>query len=212
MYPSLDDKSRVQRRTHEIARSIRQEAVQKMSKSNKHNRFANRANAEDKTAPSVVPVIVDDIDDDKKTSYFGDYCGKIATYCVACSKAAVSKTWTCCQIAAQWTWSGICKIPSYCVIRWEEEEEETESPAAPPTVSPKPDAIKVAPIKAVATPVKIGVLFIYTSEINILTYTKNITARTVSSQALPAREKARCFRHIYSRLLLHITRMKFLLY
>ena len=126
-----------------------------MSRRNKHNRFAGnpdfqevrQTNTDDKVAssasPKIEPVIANTDDDEESSSYFdfgkigaffGECCGNIATY----SKSAACNTWEWCQSSAQWVWGGLKAIPSYCVIRWDSEDE-AESPES----STKPEPAKI---------------------------------------------------------------------
>ena len=91
-----------------------------------------------KTASDTPPIIVEDADDVEHGSYFstiGTFCGECWEKITTCSTSAVSKTWSCCQSSAQWTWNGIKAIPSYCVLRWDSGEE--DEPREPAAVSPK---------------------------------------------------------------------------
>lgn len=109
-----------------------------------------QADAEGKTTLSTPlksdAVMIEDPDEDEGPSFFH----KIGAFFAGCwekvsafSKAAVSKTWEWCRSTALWTWGGLRKLPSYCVIRWDAEDE---------TEPAKTDA-KNVPVKAPAVTV-----------------------------------------------------------
>ena len=127
-----------------------------MSKRDKPNRFSDKphfeelpsSNEADKTASlesSKSKPAVYDPDEDERTSYFnfsgiGAFLGGCREKLTAFSKPAVAKMWGCCRLVVRWTWIGLRKIPSYCVLRWDSEDE-TESPDVG-TKKPKPVAIE----------------------------------------------------------------------
>jgi nucleoid-associated protein YgaU len=85
-----------------------------------------------------------DPDEEEGSSFFnlsgigtvlGGCWGKLAAF----SKSALSKTWGWCRLSGQWIWSGLRKIPSYCVIRWDSEDE-----AELPDTGKKPEPAKVS--------------------------------------------------------------------
>ena len=137
-----------------------------MSKRNR-SRFADlpdpkdsRQNStENKTPQTSKPVVIDDTLDDEGNSLV-DF-SKIGAFFAGCWKktatffqSAGSKTWNGCRSAAQWTWKGLRKIPSYCTIRWDSENE-----AEPTNSAPKPEPLKAASkpeSKACTAPDKIG--------------------------------------------------------
>ena len=122
---------------------------------NKENMEAQPNGVENNTTspePTKIAPIVSDVSegvDENKVSYpgsigtfFSGCFGKITTF----AKTSVSQTWNWCRTAAQWTWSGIKTIPSYCVIRWDTNDNneivETATPAkisdtVPPVVDDK---------------------------------------------------------------------------
>ena len=117
-----------------------------MSRRNRHNRFADQPNIEESRQPAspVSPVIIEEADEEEKVSIFT----QIGTFFGGCrEKIAVFF-----QSATSTIWSVICAIPSYCVIRWDSEEEADGSQQTaddrrqatvrsrePATVSPSPD-------------------------------------------------------------------------
>ncbi|MDR0328612.1 MAG: LysM peptidoglycan-binding domain-containing protein [Planctomycetaceae bacterium] len=75
-------------------------------------------------------------------TFFGNLWGKITTF----SQSAASRSWGWCRSAGKWTWSGLRKIPSYCVIRWDSEEE-TTLPGTGKKIEPvKPEPAKTKPV------------------------------------------------------------------
>jgi nucleoid-associated protein YgaU len=93
-----------------------------MSKRDK-SRFMNipgfkespKAEVENKT-PAVPP---DNVDVGKKTSFLAGFWEKVTTF--------RQRTWNWCRSTTQWIWGGLKKIPSYCVIRWEEKDEDEKT-------------------------------------------------------------------------------------
>ena len=136
-----------------------------MSKRNKPNRFTNipdfresrRASTENDVASAASPksnvVIFEETDDDEDFSYFnyhkiglffGGCWNKLASF----SKSAVSKTWGWCCVTALWTWDGLRKISSYCVINWDSEDEDELTDS---NKKPEPDKTSVKLENKVAT-------------------------------------------------------------
>ena len=111
----------------------------------------------------------DDNEDDSPS--FFHQTGTLFVKCwhkaVTFSKSAASHTWRWCRSTAQWTWSrtwsGLRKISSYCVIRWDSENETeptvsetvTYKMADPQTVAPKTVDSKTADSKPKIEPVKV---------------------------------------------------------
>jgi nucleoid-associated protein YgaU len=113
---------------------------------------AQRIQAEDKT-PDITPK---DADADEKTPFLAGLWTKLTAFFKKTSffsglwgklTAFSQKTWDWCRSTALWTWSGLRKIPSYCVIRWDSEDE-TESPETNANTNANVNA-KPAPVKAV---------------------------------------------------------------
>ena len=109
-----------------------------MSRRDKSNRFTNKNDSTENKpivpAPTNSKPVVYDPDENEKTSYFAQigafFSGrwnKIASF----SKSAISKTW-----------SGLRKIPSYCVIRWDSENTESTDAQEPTKTAVKPTPVK----------------------------------------------------------------------
>ncbi|MCL2710481.1 MAG: LysM peptidoglycan-binding domain-containing protein [Planctomycetaceae bacterium] len=84
-------------------------------------------------SPILEPVTADDAEKgpslvSKIGAFCSGCCGTIAT----CSTTVAAKTWGWCKTSAQWTWSGIKAIPSYCVLRRATEEENEVDKIEPP--------------------------------------------------------------------------------
>jgi len=94
-------------------------------------------------APQNSKVVIKDLDDDDgedSPSIFhriGVFCTEYWCKATAFSKSVVSKTWGWCRSITWWTWNGLRKIPSYCVIRWNSDEK-TE----PTEANTKNDTVK----------------------------------------------------------------------
>jgi hypothetical protein len=100
---------------------------------------------EPKKTPSVNVHGYDPDEDEGEDSYFykvgaaiSGFFGKIAAF----FQSAALKAWGYCQPTAQWTWNGLRKIPSYCVLRWEDNEDETQQTVEKPKEVPARVAAK----------------------------------------------------------------------
>jgi len=138
-----------------------------MSRRDKTNRFAGKpdfeetrqTNADGKAtsvASSKIEPIDADPDETEGTSYFDfakikDFFGGRWTKLTSFSKSAAAKTWAGCRSAALWTWGKLKTIPSYCVIRWDSEEE-TESPVTDTKTDTKKEPVKIESKKPVVPP------------------------------------------------------------
>ena len=113
---------------------------------------------ENKTTPSslskIAPIVFEDAD--KGPSYFskvgaflGGCCGKVTTF----SKSVLCRTWSWCKVSAQWMWSGLKTIPSFCVIRWNTGNTEDEIDEIMPTKRvANIESVKEEPVKAAIKP------------------------------------------------------------
>ncbi|MCL2004809.1 MAG: LysM peptidoglycan-binding domain-containing protein [Planctomycetaceae bacterium] len=121
-----------------------------MSKRNHFNRPAQKpyfaevrqaesdSDAPNELAPFLPPIVVKDAEQDVVDEDEDDDCEKVSylnkagSFLYGCCEktTALSKSATAC------TWNALCKIPSYCVLRWESEEstESDDTPKAAVTV------------------------------------------------------------------------------
>jgi len=141
---------------HKVHGEIEPPKTKFMSKRNRHRLTDNVQDGQTDSAPPKLNVVVHDPDEDeegtsflqKTSAFFAGCWEKIASF----SKSAASKTWSWCKPAAQGTWNALKKIPSYCVIRWDAEDEDDTDPL---DLDAKTESVKTEPVQAVAPAVSI---------------------------------------------------------